>query len=52
MSLCVDWAILLILSGLTHVSGASDGQVGSSVDLGEGLLHNGRLAGCRLMLDA
>lgn len=44
MSLCVDWVMLLILSRFTHVSGASDGQVDSSVVLGEGLLHNGGLA--------
>lgn len=39
MRLWVDWAILLISGGLTQASGASDGQVGSSVAFGVGLSH-------------
>lgn len=49
MSLCVDWAILLFLGELAHASGAKEDQGGSSVDLGGGLSHVGRLAVCRLV---
>lgn len=37
------------LGGLTHASGASEGQLGSSVDLGGGLSHVAWLAGWRLV---